>query len=35
MAIDPDTLASDTAALVAIPSVTGSELAVLERLEAV
>ena len=32
MAIDPDTLASDTAALVAIPSVTGSELAVLERL---
>jgi acetylornithine deacetylase len=32
MAIDADTLARDTAALVAIPSVTGSELAVLERL---
>jgi len=32
MAVDVDTLASDTAALVAIPSVTGSELAVLERL---
>lgn len=31
-AIEPDTLARDTAALVAIPSVTGSELAVLERL---
>jgi acetylornithine deacetylase len=30
--IDADTLARDTAALVAIPSVTGSELAVLERL---
>jgi len=32
MSVDVDTLASDTAALVAIPSVTGSELAVLERL---
>lgn len=31
-AIEPDALARDTAALVAVPSVTGSELAVLERL---
>ena len=32
MAIDPEKLAADTAELVAIPSVTGSELPVLERL---
>ena len=32
MAIDPDALARDTAALVAVPSVTGDERAVLERL---
>ena len=32
MAVDPDALARDTGALVAVPSVTGDERAALERL---